>query len=626
MTQAKSGREQASEAPSDRRQILSRLLGFGAVAGIGGCAVAAGAGPSGAGEASQALTGSATWFDTITGPGGLRTLRPAAPGSYGQTVLVAGHTNANDGGGGSFAWTNDATAADDNGLVIVPPTGAGLSAGCWKRVYAGPLSVRWFGAQGNAATLTDGAAIQAAINAATARGGGVVYVPAGDYCVAAPIVLPKRFGGQPVPISLIGEGGSLPSTPATGRRNGSCLRWASASTQGALLTYDSSDPSDTYLHVIEDLIFLRGDGYGPGTLFSHPRVVGGANGVARWRSGVIRNCVFASDTAPGVLLVELAGGWNSLIDNVILHGGDVGLSSVDGSRLDISNLQTLQKYAGPSRAIYVSGGGTHVIRHCRFEGSTPGNPRNAHITLTGGTAGIEIDSVSAEGNGELWHLDIDNARIVNVTNPNLGPVRISSASSRVDIRGGTLCGLPATALLPARPAIRVEAGARHVHITGPTVANAASQVVIDDDTASVVKTKDVVIELYDEAAPTIYAMVFRRGMFDDTYVDNQTLYRLPPYKDPAGAGLYVVPQPPYCFHNSISTGQDGEVITLLLTGTKTAFIGNATGLGPTAAPLFVQSEAPLPKNSTIRFIFHAGAWYELGRSVNNGGTGAGGSC
>ncbi|MCE9578134.1 MAG: glycoside hydrolase family 55 protein [Deltaproteobacteria bacterium] len=112
-------------------------------------------------------------------------------------------------------------------MVIVPPGGAGLAAGCWRRAYSGAINVRWFGARGNGNTLTDGAAIQAAINAAASRGGGVVFVPAGDYCVSATIYLPKRYGDQPVPIALVGEGAALSSTPLTGRRNGSCLRWTS---------------------------------------------------------------------------------------------------------------------------------------------------------------------------------------------------------------------------------------------------------------------------------------------------------------------------------------------------------------------------------------------------------------
>ncbi|MCE9578132.1 MAG: hypothetical protein K8W52_33710 [Deltaproteobacteria bacterium] len=154
-----------------------------------------------------------------------------------------------------------------------------------------------------------------------------------------------------------------------------------------------------------------------------------------------------------------------------------------------------------------------------------------------------------------------------------------------------------------------------------TSTNAASQIVIDDDAGSPTMTKNVVIEVLDSSVPNLYPMRFTKGMFDTTYVDNQTLH-LQPWVDRAGVDLYVVAQPPsYDYLRGISPGQDGQVITLLLTGTTTNFIGNATNLPADAAPLFVQSEACLPQNSTIRFLYRAGAWYELGRSTNNGGTG-----
>ncbi|MCE9578133.1 MAG: hypothetical protein K8W52_33715 [Deltaproteobacteria bacterium] len=159
--------------------------------------------------------------------------------------------------------------------------------------------------------------------------------------------------------------------------------------------------------------------------------------------------------------VKLEGMWNSVLDNVILDGGDVGVHAVSGSRLELANVQTLSKQRGPSRAILIEGGNAHVLRHCRFEGSPPTNPSNVHITLTGGTSDIAIDAASAEGATELLHLDIDDASMVRVTNPNLGPIRVGRRASRVEILGGSVGGLPPSAILPARPAIHVEAGARH---------------------------------------------------------------------------------------------------------------------------------------------------------------------
>jgi hypothetical protein len=90
-------------------------------------------------------------------------------------VSLAGHTTEGDGGGGEF-WldTSDTTTADDNGINIVDSVSPRI--GTWKRLYSGPVSVRWYGANGADATV-DTVAIQAASNHLGDVGGGTLYFP-----------------------------------------------------------------------------------------------------------------------------------------------------------------------------------------------------------------------------------------------------------------------------------------------------------------------------------------------------------------------------------------------------------------------------------------------------------------
>jgi hypothetical protein len=128
-----------------------------------------------------------------------------------QAVIVLGYHGPGDGGGGIFRWDEGATEADNRGMIIgpwedpdAPPDP--LPLGRWKRVYEGPISVRFFGARDDgldpAGTRV---AIQAAIDFAvnpivSAHSAGVILFPArtgvkngdlAEYKVDGPIVLPR---------------------------------------------------------------------------------------------------------------------------------------------------------------------------------------------------------------------------------------------------------------------------------------------------------------------------------------------------------------------------------------------------------------------------------------------------
>ena len=79
---------------------------------------------------------------------------------------------------------------DNGGTVIKPNALAVLSHGRWHRVFDGPVSVKWFGAEGSGSG-NDTDTIQAAINAAAAKGIPIACLVSG--------ILVKYVGPTPKP-------------------------------------------------------------------------------------------------------------------------------------------------------------------------------------------------------------------------------------------------------------------------------------------------------------------------------------------------------------------------------------------------------------------------------------------
>lgn len=125
----------------------------------------------------------------------------------GATLLVLGYHEAGDGGGGIFRADPVSAEADDGGMIIASND---PSKGRWKRVYDGPVSVKYFGARALGDNTSDTvaahnrAAIQAAINFAVnptyAHSAAVITFPArtspqhgdiAEYKVDGPLILPR---------------------------------------------------------------------------------------------------------------------------------------------------------------------------------------------------------------------------------------------------------------------------------------------------------------------------------------------------------------------------------------------------------------------------------------------------
>jgi hypothetical protein len=175
------------DAEAIRRRDVATLLGgaLGALA-LSACANEAGASSEGkAAQLAQALASVNGSADSISD---LRTVNASCM-AQGTAIVVLGYYARGDGGDGIFYWTTDTSTADDAATVIVP--NATPRTGCWKRVIAEPINVRWFGAKGDG-TTNDAPAIQSAINFVANNlpssyvAGNNVILPPGQYLVNAP--------------------------------------------------------------------------------------------------------------------------------------------------------------------------------------------------------------------------------------------------------------------------------------------------------------------------------------------------------------------------------------------------------------------------------------------------------
>lgn len=124
--------------------------------------------------------------------------RAVAQPAAGTMMALGGRSSVNDGGQGTFVWDATSTATDDGALTIAV---SGVTTGRWKRVYSGPIDVRWFGAVGDG-TTDDTTAVQNAIDAA--RSAGVqasVYFSPGTYKVTSALTVTCTS-----PLTLLGDG------------------------------------------------------------------------------------------------------------------------------------------------------------------------------------------------------------------------------------------------------------------------------------------------------------------------------------------------------------------------------------------------------------------------------------
>ncbi len=199
---------------NSRREMVTRLLGIAA----GGAALQALAGclPGSESESDDealaevadgiAASGqSIVWAETIGTAPNTGNLRGQPGGATDNRIaIVEGCLAKGDGGGGMFYW-DPTVVADDGGTVIVAYVGTD-PVGVWRRIYSGPVNVRWFGVEPG--TSYADAAIQKAIAVAKTDPYRTkpVYQPAGRYVVASSVLLPRLAGDYNGAFTFFGDG------------------------------------------------------------------------------------------------------------------------------------------------------------------------------------------------------------------------------------------------------------------------------------------------------------------------------------------------------------------------------------------------------------------------------------
>jgi len=126
---------------------------------------------------------------------------PVSDSSNGAQIAVAGYNKISDGGGGRFVYDATSRATQDDGTVFRPNSLTQTQAGRWRRIFDGPLSVKWFGAAGDN-VADDTAAFNKAILAVITGKHGTLRIPAGNYKLTGSLNLTNYYGS----LCLEGDG------------------------------------------------------------------------------------------------------------------------------------------------------------------------------------------------------------------------------------------------------------------------------------------------------------------------------------------------------------------------------------------------------------------------------------
>jgi len=265
-------------------------------------------------------------------------------------VTLQGHSTPGDGGGGLFSW-DSGTTADDGGTLIHPTGGSGS----WRRLYDGPVNVRWFGAKGDGST-PDQVAINAAVNAAAPSGDGLnVFFPTGTYRLTSTIRADRdglTLTGGPDAVLLVDPPppGNLESYPE------------------ALLVAQNGGATTTHRVVIEGLTFQVKGGSDN---------TGGSAGVIQLNNCadcVVRHVRVVRDPSVNVLpagvdgIVMAAGSIGGLIQGCTVDGmakvgiylppNVVGSPNTSYTRIDTSEVRNMNGTIG---AVGIGIGAEHVV-------------------------------------------------------------------------------------------------------------------------------------------------------------------------------------------------------------------------------------------------------------------------
>lgn len=238
-------------------------------------------------------------FDSVADMKASRLVTPGA------RVRTLGYYSPGDGGGNDYEIVAAGTGTDDGGS-FVDLSGSGLQA---KGLFVdGVVNVKEFGARGDG--VSDAAsAINNCISFLSAAGGGVAYVPAGDYVVGSTIVMRSNT-------TLEGDG-------TTSRI------LSSATDKNDVITNESADlldtnefnPDDESIHIRN--LYVNGNGRNrPG---GQPRA--SAIRLKNCKSSSVTGCYVENASWYGI---EIKACWDiDVTGNLVTDCGDDGISVTD---------------------------------------------------------------------------------------------------------------------------------------------------------------------------------------------------------------------------------------------------------------------------------------------------------
>jgi hypothetical protein len=258
----------------------------------------------------------------------------------------------------------------------------------YSMVSGAPFNVLDFGAVGNG-TTDDTAAIQAAINAAYANGGGQVYFPARTYKITSTLTLKSniRYQGE-------GTASFYPSSPAT--QKGATLLWAgnSASTIYMVECYN------TWAVIWDSISFLGDWTYGSSSelrainIATNEATKIDANSQRNYISNFsIQKCKYGVSFGGG--FSQTAGnvdGW--IVEKFIIDVCDTGiyLNCINIAYSEIRN--GLCSTTGPG--VFVNYSNWLKIDSLALSGQLPSTTNTGLITLTQNAGTVTISNSQAE--------------------------------------------------------------------------------------------------------------------------------------------------------------------------------------------------------------------------------------
>lgn len=487
----------------------------------------------------------------------------------------------------------------------------------WTPLGPDVYNVVAYGADPRSGGQDDQPAIMAAIHAAAAARGGVIYFPRGEYDIAESIVLPRSYMR---PLTLQGEGRFVSLiTTLTGEQGDHLLP-----SDQPVIDFDPSQSLTSRFYGFRDLqISRRNDGH----VFRHTRT----SPTARLHQAVFERVIFlaaddpdgASGPAGSTDLVLIQGGLLCTMNSVTFGGGDTALVLEDSSHMSLRDSGTFSDHAS-NQGIRLIGGGSHSLYRTRVEATDGG----AALSIEGGTTGIgniQIDGLFGEGKRTHTFVDLRGSPLAPVRNvvmkdvhvptpwgpshgvntPSYG-IYVNSHVRNVQVLSGSFGTWGTNLAANGGQPIHVEAGARDVDIHMATD-DPIEQGGLGDYAAVEPGATRVRVELLDGTSrPYLRA----EGMIDAWTVEGQTAYvgASETVRAASAAVITTILQAHTGFQDT--PPQAGQRLILLGTPEPAELISNAGNLR------LATHKFHLCDSAVIQLVYDGMDWQEVSRSVN----------